>query len=220
MPTNRSKRTDLDDLIEDELVQLAMRADGVAEAEFRDLLHAAGWKLARSREAHLPDSPTLDGAQAINDYRLGVGVMLLDRRNRVFLGRRIGAGSDAWQMPQGGIEPGEQPWQAAFRELKEEIGTDNAEIVAESVGWHRYDLPPDLLGKAWHGRWRGQRQKWFVMRFLGEEADIDVATADPEFSEWKWVPATEIADAVVEFKRQLYADLVAEFGGGELKLQA
>ena len=214
--TDKSGRSNLDELIADPVVQLTMRADGVAESEFRDLLRAAGWKMARAHASRSVDRVTVDGAQAINDYRLGVGVMLLDRGNRVFVGRRIDTQTEAWQMPQGGIEPGEEPVHAAFRELKEEIGTANAEVVAESVDWHRYDLPPHLLGKAWHGRWRGQLQRWFVMRFLGDDAEINVDTASPEFSAWKWVSASEISDIVVEFKRQLYIDLLAEFGGPHL----
>ncbi|HVZ13099.1 MAG TPA: RNA pyrophosphohydrolase [Bauldia sp.] len=204
-----------DDLIRDPVVQLTLRADGIEESEFRELLRAAGWKQARSKAASAPVSP--DGAEALRDYRLGAGVMLLNKEGQVFVGRRIDVTSgEAWQMPQGGVEPGEEPQRAALRELKEEIGTANVSLVAESAGWHRYDLPKDLLGRAWHGRWRGQMQKWFVMRFEGDDSEINVETAQPEFSAWKWVAPAEIPKIVVEFKRQLYADLLREFGDKHL----
>jgi putative (di)nucleoside polyphosphate hydrolase len=201
----------IDDLIADPIVQLTMQADDVGEAELRDLLRAAGWKVAHSKSRE-PAPPTLDGMQALADYRLGVGIMLINKAGLVFVGRRIDVPEEAWQMPQGGVEPAEQPVHAALRELHEEIGTANVRVIAESVGWHKYDLPLNLLGRAWHGRWRGQFQKWFVMRFLGDDSEISVETAAPEFSEWKWVEPADITKIVVEFKRQLYADLLAEFG--------
>lgn len=216
---NRDTAPSIDDLIADPVVQLTMRADGVAEDDFRELLRVAGWRVATKRASARHDVITEDGAKVQREYRLGVGVMLLDRSNRVFVGRRIDTAAEAWQMPQGGIEPGEEPLHAALRELKEEIGTANAEVLAESVGWHRYDLPPHLLGKAWHGRWRGQLQRWFVMRFLGDDSEIDVNTTSPEFSAWKWMSASEISGIVVEFKRQLYVDLLAEFGDRHLGLR-
>jgi putative (di)nucleoside polyphosphate hydrolase len=112
-------------------------------------------------------------------------------------------------MPQGGIDEDEEPRNAAFRELREEIGTDKAQIVAESKTWLRYDLPPELR-KRWKDRWNGQQQKWFVMRFLGTDSDVNVATEHPEFSAWKWVPIEQLADLIVSFKRQLYLDLLQE----------
>jgi putative (di)nucleoside polyphosphate hydrolase len=151
-------------------------------------------------------------------YRAAVGIMLLNREGRVFVGRRIDmpAGLAAWQMPQGGIDPGESPRQAALRELKEEVGTDNAEILAESSGWLHYDLPKELraqLGGMWGGRYRGQRQKWFAMRFTGEDSDIDpAATEHPEFDAWEWVASERLPELIVTFKRQLYLDVLAEFG--------
>jgi putative (di)nucleoside polyphosphate hydrolase len=144
-------------------------------------------------------------------FRPGVGVMLLDPGNRVFVGRRIDVGGDNWQMPQGGIDAGETPRQAAFRELKEEVGTDRAEIVAETPGWLSYELPPDLAGRAWKGRYRGQMQKWFAMRFTGKDEDIRLDTHHPEFDAWKWVPAGELPQLIVPFKRQLYTDILREF---------
>jgi putative (di)nucleoside polyphosphate hydrolase len=146
-----------------------------------------------------------------SNYRHGVGIMLLNEREEVLIAHRIDIPGDTWQMPQGGIRKGEKPRQAAWRELKEEIGTDNAEIIAESKLWLHYDLPEELIGKAWKGRWRGQRQKWFVMRFTGSDADINVATEKPEFDAWKWVSVRQILELVVSFKRQVYIDLLAEF---------
>jgi len=125
------------------------------------------------------------------------------------MGRRVDTMGDAWQMPQGGIDEDEEPREAAFRELREEVGTDKAEIVAESKTWLRYDLPPELQ-KRWKGRWRGQQQKWFVMRFQGTDSDINVATERPEFAAWKWVSIEDLAGLVVSFKRQLYFDLLQE----------
>jgi putative (di)nucleoside polyphosphate hydrolase len=144
-------------------------------------------------------------------YRPAVGIMLLNGANLVFVARRLDMVSDAWQMPQGGIDEGEAPRDAALRELKEEIGTDKATIIAESRGWLRYDLPAELAGRAWGGRYRGQRQKWFALRFTGSDGDIDLATDHPEFSEWKWVPAETLPEFIIPFKRQLYLDILAEF---------
>jgi putative (di)nucleoside polyphosphate hydrolase len=144
-------------------------------------------------------------------YRPAVGIMLLNSADLVFVAHRLDMVSDAWQMPQGGIDEGEAPRDAALRELKEEIGTDKATIIAESRGWLRYDLPAELAGQAWGGRYRGQRQKWFSLRFVGSDGDIDLATEHPEFSEWKWVPAETLPEIIIPFKRQLYLDILAEF---------
>ena len=146
-------------------------------------------------------------------YRPAVGIMLLNPAGLAFVGRRIDmpAGLAAWQMPQGGIDPGETPRQAAFRELKEEVGTDKAEILAETRGWLHYDLPSDIASRMWSGRWRGQRQKWFLMRFTGEDADINPATEHPEFDAWEGVEPRQLPDLIVPFKRPLYRDVLAEF---------
>ena len=146
-------------------------------------------------------------------YRPGVGIMLLNRAGEVFVGRRIDmpAAMPAWQMPQGGIDPGETPFQAALRELREEIGTDKAELLGESQGWFKYDLPAELSRGIWGGRYRGQQQKWFAMRFTGDDSDIDLATEHPEFDAWKWVSPKRLADLIVSFKRQLYFEILAEF---------
>jgi putative (di)nucleoside polyphosphate hydrolase len=146
-------------------------------------------------------------------YRPAVGIMLVNPADLAFVGRRIDmpAGLAAWQMPQGGIDPGETPRDAAFRELKEEVGTDQAEILAETQGWLHYDLPADIVPRPWSGRWRGQRQKWFLMRFTGSDVDIDLATGHPEFDAWEWVEPERLPELIVPFKRQLYCDLLAEF---------
>ena len=145
-------------------------------------------------------------------YRLGVGVMLLNKKGLVFVAKRIDMPGDAWQMPQGGIDDGEDPRAAAFRELEEETGIDQAEIVAESRDWLTYDLPPELLGRiVWGGRYRGQKQKWFAMRFTGKDADIDLgAHKHPEFSEWRWAPMDTLVPLIVPFKRDLSRQVGAE----------
>ena len=145
-------------------------------------------------------------------YRLGVGIMLLNRADEVLVARRIDMpGMPAWQMPQGGIDPGETPVQAALRELREEIGTDKVELLGASRGWLKYDLPAELSRGIWGGRYRGQQQKWFAMRFIGDDSDIDLATEHPEFDAWKWVSHDQLAEMIVSFKRQLYIDILAEF---------
>jgi putative (di)nucleoside polyphosphate hydrolase len=146
-----------------------------------------------------------------HEYRSGVGIMLLNRVGHAFVGQRIDYSGEAWQMPQGGIDAGEQPREAALRELKEEVGTDRAEILAESRDWFEYDLPQELGRRIWRGKYRGQRQKWFAMRFLGDDREIDVATTHPEFSAWKWVAPAELPRLIVPFKRQLYEDVLREF---------
>ena len=145
-------------------------------------------------------------------YRPCVGIMLLNRDGHVFVAKRIDMPSDAWQMPQGGIDRGEDPRAAAMRELEEEIGTAKAEIIAELPEWLDYDLPEELQGRLWGGRYRGQRQKWFAMRFIGRDKDIDIATKHPEFSRWRWAEMRELPDLIVPFKRTLYSTLVEEFG--------
>jgi putative (di)nucleoside polyphosphate hydrolase len=145
-------------------------------------------------------------------YRQGVGVMLLNADNRVFVAKRIDMTSEAWQMPQGGIDPGESARECALRELQEEIGTDKAEILYEAPGWYDYDLPPDLVPKIWGGKYRGQQQKWFLMRFTGTDADINLETEHPEFLEWKWIAPHELPDIIVPFKRALYQRLVTDLG--------
>jgi putative (di)nucleoside polyphosphate hydrolase len=145
-------------------------------------------------------------------YRPAVGIMLLNPAGKVFVARRIDMPRmPAWQMPQGGIDKGENPRQAALRELKEEIGTDKVEILGESRMWLKYDLPAELAGGIWGGRYRGQQQKWFAMRFTGNDTDIDLTTKHPEFDAWKWIQPERLPEVIVPFKRQLYIDILAEF---------
>ena len=146
-------------------------------------------------------------------YRPGVGIMLFNRDGMVFVAQRSDTRGGAWQMPQGGIDKGEPPRHAALRELEEETGTDRAEIVAESREWLEYDLPPELAARVWSGRYRGQRQKWFAMRFLGRDEDFDLDAHDhPEFAAWRWAAPGDLPGLIVPFKRRLYRDVLAEFG--------
>ncbi len=144
-------------------------------------------------------------------YRRGVGIVLLNPRGMVFVARRIDTPMDAWQLPQGGIDEGEAPSAAAFRELEEEIGTAKAEILAQTREWISYDLPAALVPKVWNGRFRGQTQMWFAMRFLGRDVDIDIDTHHPEFDAWKWSPIESLPEMIVPFKQALYVELVRQF---------
>ena len=146
-------------------------------------------------------------------YRRGVGVMLVNADKQVWVGRRIDNTDEAWQMPQGGIDRDEEPWDTALRELEEETGI--APLLVEQLSCHperlRYDLPEDLRGSLWGGKWRGQEQDWFLARFLGSDSDVDIATADPEFCDWKWVAPDRLPDMIVPFKRDMYRALVDSF---------
>jgi putative (di)nucleoside polyphosphate hydrolase len=145
-------------------------------------------------------------------YRPCVGVMLLNGQGQVFVGRRIDTPGGAWQMPQGGIDTGETPLQAAWREMREETGTDKAELLGQSREWLRYELPPAIAANLWGGRFCGQEQKWFAFCFTGTDADIRLDHhSPPEFSDWRWADMAELPRLIVPFKRDLYARLVEEF---------
>jgi putative (di)nucleoside polyphosphate hydrolase len=146
-------------------------------------------------------------------YRPCAGVMLLNRAGKVFVGQRIDTTVEAWQMPQGGIDEGEDAEATAIRELGEETGIapDKVALIAAAPGEFYYDLPPELVGQIWKGQWRGQRQRWFLFRFLGEDGDIDIATAHPEFRVWRWADPAELPRLIVPFKKELYEQVLAAF---------
>lgn len=146
-------------------------------------------------------------------YRPAVGLMLLNPARQVFVGHRIDTKSEAWQMPQGGIDWGETPEEAAYREMWEETGItrDKVKVIRESEDWFHYDLPDYLADTLWRGRYRGQKQKWFALEFLGDDKDINIQTDRPEFSEWKWADPLTLTDIIVPFKRDLYAAIVRDF---------
>lgn len=145
-------------------------------------------------------------------YRRGVGMVLFNRAGQVFVAQRLDSPGPAWQMPQGGIDKGETPLEAAWRELHEETGISNAECLAETKTWLTYDLPPDLAAKLWKGKYRGQEQKWYAFRFTGKDDEIDISGEHPEFSAWKWADFRTVPELIVPFKRPLYQRLVLEFG--------
>jgi putative (di)nucleoside polyphosphate hydrolase len=146
-------------------------------------------------------------------YRRGAGVMLLNSQGEVFVGARIDNRADAWQMPQGGVDEGEDAWRAALRELEEETGIrpELVEKVAEHPEMLRYELPEELHG-LWRGQWKGQMQSWFLARFLGTDGDVNLQTEHPEFRAWKWVEPSRLPELIVPFKRDLYRRLVEDFG--------
>ena len=153
-------------------------------------------------------------------YRLCAGMMVLNRAGLAFIGRRVNGpehvdNTHAWQMPQGGIDRGEDPWPAALRELREETNISSVQRLAEVAEWLTYDIPRELVGHAWNGKYRGQKQKWFALRFAGDDSEIDIAHPagghEPEFLEWRWEPVQNLPNLVVPFKRQTYVRVVAEF---------
>lgn len=144
-------------------------------------------------------------------YRPGVGMMIINTENKIFIGKRVDTKVAAWQMPQGGIVPGETPSVAALREMLEEIGSDKGHIIAESKCWYSYDVPAFLIPKLWNGNFRGQKQRWFLIRFTGTNEDINVNTSNPEFEQWRWASFDELFSIIIPFKRKLYQAVVKEF---------
>ncbi|WP_444463673.1 RNA pyrophosphohydrolase [Rhodobacter capsulatus] len=148
-------------------------------------------------------------------YRKNVGLVLINAKGLIFAGQRIDNPGHAWQMPQGGIDAGERPKEAALRELQEETGVrpDLVEKIAKTEDWLVYDLPEELIGNIWGGKYRGQKQKWFLFRFLGQDSDVNIATEHPEFSVWRWMEPAELVEKIVPFKRAVYEqvfDIFAE----------
>jgi putative (di)nucleoside polyphosphate hydrolase len=146
-------------------------------------------------------------------YRPAAGVMLLNREGKVFVAQRLDSTLEAWQMPQGGLDEGEEPLKGALRELEEETGirSEHVEILASAPDELYYDLPEDLVGKLWKGKWRGQRQSWFLGRFTGTDEDVNIQTAHPEFRAWRWADPEELPAMIVPFKRKLYEDVLEAF---------
>jgi len=142
--------------------------------------------------------------------RLGVGIVLLNFENKIFVGKRIDNPVNSWQMPQGGVDKNENLLNAAFRELREETGVKNVKLIKEIDTWLTYDLPKNLLGKLWNGKYRGQRQKWFVMRFIGKDEEVNVKTKNAEFKEWKWIAVDQLTNVAVDFKLQIYKKISEE----------
>tara|TARA_B100001123_G_scaffold365962_1_gene425304 strand:+ start:1565 stop:2041 length:477 start_codon:yes stop_codon:yes gene_type:complete len=142
--------------------------------------------------------------------RIGVGIILLNNENKVFVGKRIDNPKNSWQMPQGGVDQNESFLKAAKRELEEETGVKSVELIKELDGWFKYDLPKYLLGKLWKGKYRGQKQKWFVMKFLGKSDEINVKTKNPEFLDWKWIKLSKLPDVAVHFKEDIYKKIKEE----------
>ena len=146
-------------------------------------------------------------------YRPCVGLVVLNRRGEIFAGQRLDNLSDAWQMPQGGVDEGETPLDAALRELEEETGIrrSSVRVLAETADWIPYDLPVELVPRLWKGRFRGQTQKWFLLRFEGDDTEVTIETEHPEFETWRWARLSELVDMAIEFKRDTYRQVVAEF---------
>ena len=142
--------------------------------------------------------------------RLGVGIVLLNSDNKVFVGKRIDNPVNFWQMPQGGVDDNENLLYAANRELKEETGVKSTKLIKEIDNWLTYELPKNLLGKIWKGKYRGQKQKWFIMRFVGDEEEINIKTKNAEFKEWKWIDVNQLLNVVVRFKHDVYKTIVKE----------
>jgi putative (di)nucleoside polyphosphate hydrolase len=145
-------------------------------------------------------------------YRKAVGLMILNSKKEVFIAKRKGfSAKNGWQMPQGGIDDGETPEEAALREMKEEIGSNNGVIVAQTNNWHNYDIPRNIVTKLWNGAYRGQTQKWFLINFMGLDSEINLDTHIQEFTKWKWVSYLEMIEKIVPFKKRLYESVLEEF---------
>ena len=143
-------------------------------------------------------------------YRNGVGIVVLNNENKVFVAKRIDNPKNFWQMPQGGVDEGEDLLNAAYRELKEETSIFNVKLIKEIEDWTQYDLPSKLIGIIWKGRYKGQKQKWFIFKFLGKDTEINIKTKNPEFLDWKWIEIGKITEIVVDFKKEVYQKVEKE----------
>ena len=148
--------------------------------------------------------------EKILPLRVGVGAIVLNNENKVFVGKRIDNPENYWQMPQGGINDNEDFFDAAKRELEEETSIKNIKLIKEINGWLAYDLPASLLGKIWKGKYKGQKQKWFIMKFVGKEEEININTKNPEFLDWKWLEFNKLPDVAVNFKKNIYNEIKKE----------
>ena len=148
--------------------------------------------------------------------RIGVGIALLNHKNKIFVGKRIDTPANSWQMPQGGIDKNEDFLKAAKRELKEETSIRTVEVIKELNEWLTYDLPKSLLGKLWKGKYRGQKQKWFIMKFIGKNDEINIRTKKPEFLDWKWIRPSDLPDVAVDFKVNIYKKIAKELASTKL----
>ena len=154
--------------------------------------------------------------EEILPLRLGVGIVLLNHENKVFVGKRIDNPKNSWQMPQGGVDQNENFLQAAKRELKEETGIRSIKVIKKLDKWLEYDLPNNLLGKLWNGKYRGQKQKWFIMKFIGKNEEINIKTKNPEFLDWKWVNPSDLPEIAVNFKVDIYKKVFEELAALKL----
>ena len=148
--------------------------------------------------------------------RLGVGIALLNHENKIFVGKRVDNPTNSWQMPQGGVDKNEDFLQAAKRELEEETGIRTVEVIKELNEWMTYDLPKNLLGKLWEGKYRGQKQKWFIMKFLGKNDEINIRTKNPDFLAWKWIKPSDLPTVAVDFKVNIYKKMAKELASAKL----
>jgi len=148
--------------------------------------------------------------------RIGVGIALLNHENKIFVGKRIDNPANSWQMPQGGVDKNESFLEAAKRELEEETSIQTVEVLKELNEWLTYDLPKNLLGKLWKGKYRGQKQKWFIMKFLGKNDEINIRTKRPEFLDWKWINSSDLPEVAVDFKVNIYKKMVKELASTKL----
>ncbi|WP_248308055.1 RNA pyrophosphohydrolase [Bosea sp. AS-1] len=206
---NRPIELTFGDLIGDPIVHMMMKADGIDESDLLQAICAAApmERPIKGSGTAIPKAKVKGRRQ----LRRGVGIMLVNRVGQVWVGQRIDTTAEAWQMPQGGIDHAETPLMAAQRELREELGTDNADIIAQSRTWHSYEIPSEILDRALSPRCRGQIQKWILMRFRGQDDEINISTEHPEFSAWKWVPVESLVELVVPFKREVYRAVTKEF---------